>query len=282
MKTIQSIVIEMREQFKATGLDTPELDARLLVQDILGISHEELLLNYSRIISDSESKTLIEAVQRRILREPVSRILGTRAFWKFDFKISRETLDPRADSEALVEAVLRHVDKRAPLTILDLGTGTGCLLLSLLHELPLATGLGVDISAGAVQIARQNAADLGLSKRADFTISDWSNLAINEPFDLVISNPPYIRDGDIADLEPEVRQYDPYCALAGGGDGLDCYRSIVNILENILVPHGKFFLEIGYDQAESVKGILAGKGLHVLHVDQDLAGRDRCIVSQRG
>lgn len=282
MKTLQSIVIEMREQFKAAGLDTPELDARLLVQGVLGITNEEFLLNYSRIISDSESKTLIEAVQRRMRREPVSRILGTRAFWKFDFKISRETLDPRPDSETLIEAVLRHVDKRDPLTILDLGTGTGCLLLSLLQELPLATGLGVDISAGAVQIARQNTADLGLSKRADFTISDWSNLAINKPFEMVISNPPYIRDGDIAELEPEVRQYDPYCALAGGGDGLDCYRSIVKILENIIVPHGKLFLEIGYDQAESVKGILAGKGLHVLEVSQDLAGRDRCIVSQRG
>jgi len=281
MKTIQSVIADMRRQFKSIGLETPELDARLLVQNVLGMRYEELLLNPNRLITDSESEKLTVAAERRILREPVSRILGTRSFWKSDFKVSRETLDPRADSEALIEAALGYLSPEHPLTLLDLGTGTGCLLLSLLQELPQATGVGVDISAGAIQTAQQNAKDLQLSERASFIVSDWSGMTADKPFDVILSNPPYIADADIPKLEPEVRQYDPFRALAGGADGLDCYRSIARLLPKLLTKQGKVFLEIGYGQAGAVKGVLAGEGFSVLQIVPDLAGHSRCVVAQR-
>jgi release factor glutamine methyltransferase len=280
MKTIQSTIAEMQERFRAAGLETPELDARLLVQGVTGFSHEELLLNFNKLLTDTESKKLTEMAERRIGREPVSRILGIRVFWRSEFKVSSETLDPRADSETLIESVLKYADKEAPLTILDLGTGTGCLLLSLLQELPQAKGVGVDISEGAVQTARQNAEDLQLSSRAAFIAADWAEIAINNPFDIVISNPPYIADSEIPNLEPEVSRHDPHRALAGGVDGLDCYRSITRLLPRLLTPQGKVFLEIGYNQAGAVKGILAGQGYRVLQTVPDLAGHDRCIVAQ--
>ena len=280
-KTIHAAIAEMREQFKAIGLDTPELDARLLAQGILGLRHDELLLNYNKLITDSECEILIAAARRRVLREPVSRILGTRAFWKSEFKISRETLDPRADSETLIEAALGYLGKAHPLSVLDLGTGSGCLLLSLLHELPQATGVGVDISADAIQTAQLNAEDMRLSVRASFVALDWEDMKVDQPFDVVISNPPYIANAEIAKLEPEVRQYDPLRALAGGTDGLDCYRSIAKLLPLFLTRQGKVFLEIGYDQAETVKGILAAGGFRVLQVVPDLAGHSRCVVAQR-
>ncbi|MFH1157668.1 MAG: peptide chain release factor N(5)-glutamine methyltransferase [Pseudomonadota bacterium] len=279
MKTINAAVVEMRESFKSAGLDTPELDTRLLVQDVLKISHEELLLNSSKLVSDSESKKLAEVMQRRILREPVSRITGARSFWKSEFKITPETLDPRPDSEILIESALTIADKEAPLTILDLGTGTGCLLLSLLQELPQATGIGIDISAGAIQVALQNAAALGLSERVSFKAMNWTEMAGETPFDLVISNPPYIPESDISTLEPEVRRHDPLLALSGGTDGLDCYREIAALLPGLLTGTGYLFLEIGSTQARSVKDILAERGVRVLKVAQDLAGHNRCIVA---
>ena len=280
-KTIHSAIAEMREQFRSIGLDTPELDARLLLQGVLGIDHEKLILNLNRLITDSESERLAIVTRRRISREPVSRILGTRSFWKSDFKVSSETLDPRADSETLIETVLACLGKEPPSTILDLGTGTGCLLLSLLQEFPQATGVGVDISPGAVQTAGQNAVALHLAQRASFMVSDWSDMAVDKPFDVVISNPPYIADAEIAKLEPEVSRYDPFPALAGGADGLDGYRSIAGLLPELLTKQGKVFLEIGCDQAETVKGILAGYGFHVLQIVPDLAGHSRCVVAQR-
>ncbi len=279
MVTVQVALAEMREKFRSAGLDTPELDARLLVQAALKMSHEELFLNNNELISDSKSKTLDKMTQRRLLREPVSRILGTRSFWKSEFKVSRETLDPRADSETLIEAVLKYVSKEESLSILDLGTGTGCLLLSLLQELPQVTGTGIDISEDAVQTARQNAEALGLSGRSKFMTIDWKKMAVDKPFDVVISNPPYIAEAEIPALEPEVRQYDPLRALAGGVDGLDCYRDIAGLLPHLVAKGGYVFLEIGASQTAAVQGILAGQGASVLNTCQDLAGHDRCVVA---
>ena len=281
MRTIQSAINEMQELFREVGIETPELDARLLVQGILGIKHEDIILNNSELITFSEGNRLTDAARRRALREPVSRILGERPFWKFNFKISKETLDPRADSETVIESVLKNCDQKAYLTFLDLGTGTGCLLLSLLQEFPQATGVGVDISVGAVETARQNAEALGLSNRASFVVSDWADMALGKAFDVVISNPPYIPNEDIEALAPEVKQYDPRRALAGGRDGLDCYRSITKLLPQLLTKQGKVFFEIGYDQALSVKGILADAGFVVLQTVPDLAGHDRCVVAER-
>ncbi|MBI3441898.1 MAG: peptide chain release factor N(5)-glutamine methyltransferase [Proteobacteria bacterium] len=279
-KTVQSALAEMRAQFKSSGVETPELDARLLLQGALGLSHEELVLNVHRTLTESDSATLAGMILRRILREPVSRILGVRAFWKSEFKVSPDTLDPRADSETLIEAVLVPIDKESPVSILDLGTGTGCLLLSLLQELPQATGVGVDISLGAIRIAQQNAEALSLADRSLFITSNWATMPLDRQFNIIVSNPPYIIDTDIINLQPEVSLYDPRSTLSGGVDGLDCYRSIAQLLPGLLAERGKVFLEIGATQAESVKEILAKAGLCVLQTVTDIAGRDRCVVAQ--
>jgi len=279
MKTINTAIVEMRDSFKSAGLDTPELDASLLIQDVLRMSPEKLLLDSNKLVTDFESKKLANAMQRRILREPVSRIIGSRAFWKSEFKITPETLDPRPDSETLIESVLSIANKEAPLTILDMGTGSGCLLLSLLQELPQATGIGIDISAEAVQVAMQNAETLNLSKRVSFKIINWTKMTSESTFDLVISNPPYIPESDISTLEPEVRQHDPILALSGGTDGLDCYREIATLLPCLLTETGYAFLEIGATQARTVKDILAKQNVHVLKIIQDIAGHNRCVIA---
>jgi release factor glutamine methyltransferase len=279
MQTIQSILTDMRNAFRAAGLDTPELDARLLVEAALGLDQTDLITKSNQEITKSQENTLEAMTLRRLQREPVSRILGKRAFWKSDFKISPATLDPRPDSETLIEAVLKHTNKNEPLAILDLGTGTGCLLLSLLQELPQAIGTGVDISAEAISIARENAEYLGLTSRVNFMSTDWNKMS-PVPFDIVISNPPYIESVEINSLEPEVRAYDPLTALDGGTDGLDCYRDIARLLPRLLKPDGLAFFEIGATQAEAVKGIAGKNGLSVIQTLTDLAGHDRCLIAR--
>ncbi|MBU6475154.1 MAG: peptide chain release factor N(5)-glutamine methyltransferase [Alphaproteobacteria bacterium] len=278
--TVRDVLLDVQDRFCAADLDTPELDARLLLQAATGLRHEDLILEAALSVTDEERGRLEAMVARRLKHEPVSRILGSRAFWNADFRVTPDTLDPRADSETLVEGVLGLADKTRPLTILDLGTGTGCLLLSLLQELPLATGLGIDISAGAVEAARGNAESLGLTSRSYFMKIDWKKLTPLTLHDIVISNPPYITAAEMEALAPEVREYDPIAALSGGADGLDCYREIAALLPRALAPHGLLILEIGAAQAESVKGILGRGGLAVLQTLTDLAGQDRCIIAR--
>ncbi len=278
--TVREALRGVQERFRAGGIDTPELDARLLLQAATGLRHEDIVMEASRRVTVEALAQLEGMVTRRLKREPVSRILGVRAFWNADFKVTPETLDPRPDSETLVEGVLAHADKAKPLALLDLGTGTGCLLLSLLQELPLAAGLGIDISAGAVETARLNAVTLGLSGRVEFMEKDWKELTPLSLYDVVIGNPPYIALPEIAELAPEVRKYDPITALSGGPDGLDCYREIAALLPRILAKNSLVALEIGAAQAADVKGILGKAGLVVLQTLTDLAGHDRCIIAR--
>lgn len=280
MVTIRDTLLNLQDRFREAELDTPDLDARLLVQSALNLKHEDIILDASCSVAPAELRTLEAMVERRLKREPVSRILGVRSFWNADFKVSPATLDPRADSETLVEAVLAHADKAKPLTILDLGTGTGCLLLSLLQELPLARGTGIDINPDAVKIAGENAAALNLTAFSGFMVNSWTDFRPDAPYDIVISNPPYIPAGDIETLDPEVRDYDPHLALAGGADGLDCYRDITAVLPRLLKKDGLAFLEIGADQAISVNEVLAAGGLTVLQTLTDLSGHNRCIVAR--
>lgn len=264
--------------FKETGVETPVADARLLMQWITGLRHEELLMKGERVVTASEQQKLQAAIDRRTKAEPVSRIIGRRAFWKGDFKITPATLDPRADSETLIEAALAHATQVE--SILDLGTGSGNLLLSLLMEYPNAQGIGLDISVEATQVARENAEAMNLSKRATFMAMNWE--AFNStPFDLIVSNPPYIAETERKDLAPDVLLYDPPTALFGGMDGLMAYRSLARILPKLLKPEGFVLLEIGYKQADSVKSILVEGGFDVLEVRRDLANNDRVIIAKR-
>lgn len=278
LATVKVVWQALINVFKQTGVESPVADARLLVQWITGLTHEELLLKGDRPVTAEEQARLQHAIDRRMKAEPVSRIVGSRAFWKGEFKITPATLDPRADSETLIEAALAHV--KDPENILDLGTGSGNLLLSLLMEYPNAQGVGLDISVEAVQVAGENARTLNLAKRATFLALNWENFNAS-PFDVVVSNPPYIAETERGDLAPEVLLYDPASALFAGLDGLMAYRSLARVLPKLLKPEGTVLLEIGYKQADSVKSILAEAGFNVVEVRRDLAGNDRVIVAKR-
>lgn len=267
------------DKLAASNIENPETDIRLIVQHTLQISHAKFVSSLNRVLTDAEVKTLDGMIARRAAREPVSRIIGTRGFWKSEFKLSPQTLDPRPDSETLIEAALKYSDA-PPATILDLGTGTGCLLLSLLQEYPKATGLGIDISEEAAATARENAVALNLADRASFLATDWNDWQASAPFDLVISNPPYIAPDEMAGLEPEVTKYDPVTALVGGDDGLECYRSIAALLPRALKKGGLVVLEIGHMQAEAVKSILALSDIAVIQTLTDLGGSDRAVVAR--
>jgi release factor glutamine methyltransferase len=282
IKTFKELVEEFKATLKDSGVDTPDLDARLLVQGMFEISHEELLLKYNDEVSKLEEASLRRALARRLDHEPVSRIMGMRSFWNDDFKVTPETLDPRADSETLIEAVLAWVPegKKKKQRIFDLGTGTGCLLLSLLGEWPTSVGIGVDISKGALRCAAANSRRLKLQKRSGFVHSDWNSFRPNTLADIVISNPPYIPERDRLTLSLEVLNYDPPEALFAGHDGLEAYRTLADNMAYFLKPTGLAFYEIGHDQAKDVKDILCAHGQTVLETRQDLAGHDRVVVAR--
>ncbi len=268
------------------GVETPRLDARLLVAAALAESGGGItvLSHSARPLAASEERFLRDLAARRERREPLAQILGTREFWSLPFRVTVDVLTPRPDSETLVEAVLNRVlDKSAPLKLLDLGTGSGCLLLALLSELPQATGVGVDISKPALAIGRQNAAALGLERRAVFCHGDWRDRCdgLEGPFDVILSNPPYIPVDDLAKLQPEVRMFEPRLALAAGKDGLDAYRELIPGMCGLLATGGGVFLEIGLGQARSVSEILRGNGLQVVEIKKDLSGIPRVMEARR-
>ena len=259
------------------------LDARCLLEAALGDQASSLIAWPEHPLGREAALRLTELARRRIAREPVGRILGHREFWGLPFRLSPGTLEPRPDSETLVETALALVpDGDAPLSILDLGTGSGCILISLLHERPHAEGVGIDRSYDALTTARWNAVANGVGGRAVFAASDWSD-AVGRRFDLVVANPPYIPSGDLAGLSPEVTQYDPVAALDGGEDGLAAYRALLADLDRILAPGGHAVLEIGHDQASALAVLAPSLDLAFGHVVRDLAGLDRVVVlSRRG
>ena len=267
----------------AAGVDGARRDARLLLARALGTGVEQVFGYPDRVLDGRQAADFTALVHRRAQREPVSRILGRREFWSLDLKITSATLDPRPDSETLVEAVLARIDDvAAPLAILDLGTGSGCLLLALLSELPRARGLGVDIDSAALVVARENAASLGLASRADFAIGDWGR-EITGSWQVIVSNPPYIKDLEIVGLAPEVARFDPPAALFGGPDGLAAYQRLAPDLSRLLAPGGLAALEVGEGQAAAVERILAavglaGAGLAPSGRARDMAGTVRCLL----
>ncbi len=268
----------LMNRFKVAGIETAKLDARLLTAEIVGCAPGDLIWREKdRLVGPQVEKLQVYA-KRRLRREPVAYILERRAFWKDEFLVSPETLVPRPDSETLVLSVLERVPSAdANVKLLDLGTGSGCLLLSLLRELPKATGVGVDLNPGAIEIARKNAERLGVHDRAKFRVSDWFS-KVTGSFDIVIANPPYIVDKHIQELDPDVREFEPCLALAGGGDGLKAYREIAASLKSVLGTRGFAAMEIGADQAKEVRKIYEAVGFHIDDVVRDLGDRDRCIL----
>lgn len=268
------------EELSKAKVETPRLDAEILFMDTLSLAKADFVLQKSRDLSDDEAAKLKELVDLRAKRMPVSRIIGKRGFWKYTFALNENTLDPRADSETLIEAVVKDYDKAAKVRILDLGTGSGCLLLSLLGDLVNAKGVGIDTSVGAVDMAKENAEANGLSDRATFVPVDWRDgeiLGNLGKFDVVVANPPYIPLADIEGLKPEVKDYDPMLALAGGDDGLLSYRQIAMVLPLVLDAGGAFYAEIGKDKEERVKEIFTKSGYAFKGEYKDLGGIIRVL-----
>ncbi len=281
MRTRAGALRELRRTLSDAGFETAALDARLLLLEALGISATDLITGPDIPLTREQAETLAAFVQRRLNHEPVARIIGEREFWGLPFRLSPETLVPRPDTETLVETTLDLLpDRQAPLRMVDFGTGSGCILVALLHELPNATGLGVDLSFGALVTARANANGNGVGNRCHFVQSRWAD-AVSSPFDLIVSNPPYIASGVIPTLDEEVREHDPRLALDGGPDGLEPYRILLAEAERLLAPGGLLAVEIGYDQAEALSHMAKLHGLEILRTAHDLSGNPRCIAMKR-
>ncbi|MBB3017133.1 release factor glutamine methyltransferase [Microvirga lupini] len=281
MKTRAEALRELRRTLTEAGFETAALDARLLLLEALGISATDLITSPDTPLTAEQSDTLAAFTNRRLAHEPVARIVGEREFWGLPFRLSPETLVPRPDTETLIETALALLpDRQAPLRIVDFGTGSGCILVALLHELPNAIGLGVDLSFGAVVTARANAVGNRVGNRCHFALSRWAD-AVSGPFDLIVSNPPYIASGVIPTLDEEVREHDPRLALDGGPDGLEPYRILLGEAERLLAAGGLLVVEIGYDQAEALSSLAALHGLEILKIASDLSGNPRCIAMKR-
>ena len=280
MSTAGQAVARLERLFAEAGIDDPRLDARLLVAEILGSAPARIAAFPETELSPAQEDRLTALAARRQAREPMSHVLGRRGFWTLDLEVTADTLAPRPDTETLVEAVLAEIgDRQAPLRLLDLGTGTGCILLALLSELPNAQGLGIDRSPGALAVAVRNAQANGLADRASFRHGDWTE-GVTGPFDVVVSNPPYIPDGDIDALAPEVARYEPRTALAGGPDGLDCYRLLAPAAAALLVPDGLVAFEVGMGQDQDVADLCVAVGLPHVRVAKDLSGISRCVLAR--
>jgi release factor glutamine methyltransferase len=272
---------KLRQTLTQFGFETAALDARLLLLTALGISATDLVIHPDAPVSPEQEQILADFTRRRLDHEPVARIVGEREFWGLPFRLSPETLVPRPDTETVLATVLELLpDRQAPLRIVDFGTGSGCILVALLHELPKAIGLGVDLSEGALRTARENAWANGVGERSHFVASRWAE-TLSGTFDVIVSNPPYIASAVIPALDEEVREHDPLLALDGGQDGLEPYRILLGEAGRLLAPDGLLAVEIGYDQEEALRSLAAEKGLEILQVAHDLSGHPRCVAMKR-
>lgn len=260
----------------AAGIPDAPRDARALLAHAMGIAADRLTLHLPDALTDDQQTAFDVALTRRLARQPVSQIIGQRLFWGRTFRVTPDTLDPRPETEILVQAALAQPFFR----LLDLGTGTGCILLSCLADRPMATGLGTDIHPATLAVAAENAATLGLSARAKFQHSDWFS-DVPGRYDLILSNPPYIAADEMPALSPEVRLWEPHRALTPGGDGLDPYRIIARGAPARLMPGGRLLVEIGPTQGQAVADLFAAQGLTDIHILPDLDGRDRVVAATK-
>ncbi len=283
--TISDAIEHAAKRLKMAGVDGARHEAWLLLGHRLQQDRATLLAHALDNLGPEDRRAFSRLVDRRVDREPIAQIIGRKEFWSLDFRISADVLCPRPDSECLIEAALAEVDRRYQASawsgcVLDLGTGSGCLLLALLSEWPAASGIGVDISQRALSIARLNGEMLALNKRAHWLCADWG-AALGRGFDLIVSNPPYVTTGEAETLAPEVRDFEPAIALFAGIDGLDAYRLLAADLRRLLRPEGVALLEVGAGQAQSVEAILEDNDLKPIGRGQDLSGIDRCLIVER-
>ncbi|HEV8016877.1 MAG TPA: peptide chain release factor N(5)-glutamine methyltransferase [Stellaceae bacterium] len=277
--TVGALLAEASARLAAAGIAEPRREARLVIALALGIDPAAVLGWPERAVAADAVAAAAALVARRAAGEPVSRLQGRREFWSLDFALSPDTLDPRPDSETLVAAALADIpDRAAKLRIVDFGTGTGCLLLALLSELPRAQGIGIDISAGAVALAERNARALGLAARTEFRRGGWDT-RIDGQADVILANPPYILSSEIGRLPREVSAFDPAGALDGGPDGLSAYRSLGPAIHRLLSPLGNAYVEIGAGQGSQVARIFVESQLTVTAIKRDLAGVERCVIA---
>lgn len=275
MTTLVSLWANVRDRLRAAGIDSPVIDARLLLEAGAEVTRTDIVTDPQRVLTDAQVAGVEALTVRREAREPVSYILGKKAFWTLELGVTPAVLTPRPETEHLVEVALELNPFATATRVLDLGVGSGAILLSILAARPLAHGVGVDQSHEALDVARSNAAMLGLEERASFRQGDWSE-GLEGPFDLVVSNPPYIRTGAIDLLQPEVR-FEPRAALDGGPDGLEAYRAIMPALKRLLSEDGAFAFEVGEGQAEAVWALADQSGLRTEGVRKDLAGISRVV-----
>lgn len=278
-----NIFDDLVQQLANAGIESPRLEARLLLAEVLNKEPSEIFADIE--LAPAQDKSLQNLLQRRLSHEPLDKILGKRDFYRATFKVSDKVLSPRADTETLVEAALQLLPNDNPTTILDLGTGSGCIIESLLLERPSAQGVAVDISAEALKVAKENAENLGVANRLKFIQASWfyADFAprLAQKFDLIVTNPPYIPTKDIATLMPEVQKYDPLLALDGGTDGFDSYKRIAELAPILLKDGGYILLEAGIGQAEQIAEIFATHGLQHIATEKDLAGIKRCVVMRK-
>ena len=277
--TLVSAWKSAQSQLKAGRIDSPSIDARLLLEAATGASRMDILTDPYRVVTAEQAAQMDGFIERRLRREPVSRILGRKGFWKIMLNVTPDVLSPRPDTETILDIAMLAFAPHEAFSMIDLGTGSGAILLAVLAERPAATGVGTDISSEALAVARENAANLDLDGRAAFLRTEWAAGFGDHSFDFVASNPPYIPTDDIAGLDPEVREHDPILALDGGPDGLQAYRDLAPEIMRILKPGGTFAVEIGWDQGPQVKALFEAAGFEGVIVVKDLGDRHRVVTN---
>lgn len=280
--TLDQLYKDIIKMLETAGIETPSLDARLIIEERARYDWSDIVTRPDQVIEVGAQQLIMEDVGQRCAGKPLSRIYGEREFWGLPFALSEDTLDPRPDTELIIDIALQHfANKEQPIRILDLGTGSGCILISLLSEFSDSVGFGIDLSAGAVKTAKSNAQQNSCGKRAHFICGSWMDAIVADnaqhKFDLIVSNPPYITNQVIAGLSPEVKNHDPILSLDGGVDGLQAYKYIFQHLKSYLSDDGIALFEIGYDQENDVMRLSEDAGFALRRVHADLAGNPRAV-----
>ena len=276
---LEKTIKEASQILKNNKINSYDLDAHILLSDIMGVTKEFLIVNNHLSVSENVRLKYNNAIKRRIKSEPIAYITGKKEFWSKNFKVTSATLIPRPETELLIHEVIKHV-KNKKINILDIGTGTGCILLSMLKELNFSRGTGIDISSKAIKTAKINSKKLNLSNRAKFKVFDLNKY--NEgKYDLIVSNPPYIPSRDIKDLSKDIINYEPLVALDGGADGLDLIKKVIYKSNLLLKREGLLAIEIGYNQYQEVSSILRRHGYREISKEYDYNCNVRCIISTK-